>query len=125
MSIQRNLPPETQIPEPAVSVARRALTETRLRGLPAAEEYRVIAERLYRAGFRDMPSGALVSWIESEVAADYEHLLEIRALGERVFSRLAAGDLAAAAWEIACELSPEERCRLAAGIDRLRELDDH
>ncbi len=122
MSIKRDLPPETMLPERAVSVARRALTETRLRGLPAAEEYRVIAERLYRAGFRDMPSGALVRWIESEVAADYEHLLEIRALGQRVFSRL-AGDLAAAAWEIACEVSPEERARLTAGIARLSELD--
>ncbi len=71
-----------------------------------------------------MPSGALVSWIEAEVAADYEHLLEIRALGERVFSRLAAGDLAAAAWEIACELSPDERHRLAAGIDRLIRIDN-
>lgn len=125
MSVRRNLPPDTEIPEGAASVARRALTETRLRGLPAAEEYRVIADRLYRAGFRDMPSGALVRWIESEVAADYERLLEIRALGERLASRLAAGDLAGAAWDIACDLAPEERRRLAAGIQRLIELDDH
>ncbi|HRA30384.1 MAG: hypothetical protein V9F06_07835 [Thermomicrobiales bacterium] len=118
------MPADISLPEPAASVARRALIEARLRGLPAAEEYRVITERLYRAGFRDMPPGMLVSWIETEVAADYEHLLEIRALGERVFSRLASGDLAAAAWAIACELSPDERQRLTAGIHRLQELDE-
>lgn len=111
------------LPEPAAAVARRALTETRLRGLSAAEEYRVITERLYRAGFRDMPPGVLVNWIESEVADHYEHLLEVRALGERVYSRLAAGDLATAAWEIACELSPDERERLAAGLARMIQLE--
>ena len=123
MRYQSDSPTNALLPEPAARVARRALTETRLRGLPAAEEYRVITERLYGAGFRDLPAGTLIHWIESEVEADYEHLLEIRALGEKVYSRLASGDLAAAAWEIACQLSPEERDRLAAGIARLIEND--
>ena len=119
MRRQHDSPTDALLPEPAAQVARLALTETRLRGLPAAEEYRVITDRLYGAGFRDFPAGTVIHWIETEVAADYEHLLEIRALGERVYSRLASGDLAAAAWEIACQLSPVERERLAAGVARL------
>src|SRR6185503_19382903 len=35
------------LPEPALATARQALRETRLRGLSAAEEYRVIADRSY------------------------------------------------------------------------------
>ncbi|MCO5178177.1 MAG: hypothetical protein M9890_14575 [Thermomicrobiales bacterium] len=123
MRRQYDSPTEAVLPEPAARVARRALTETRLRGLPAAEEYRVITDRLYGAGFRDFPAGTVIQWIETEVAAEYEHLLEIRALGEKVYSRLASGDLASAAWEIACQLSPSERERLAAGIARLIEHD--
>jgi hypothetical protein len=124
MSVRRPHPTDTLLPPPAVAVAREALDESRLRGLPAAEEYRVIADRLYRAGFRDLPSGTLLAWIEATVEADYERLLTLRALGERVYSHIATGDLAGAGWEIACELSPESRKRLIEGIQRLNEIDD-
>jgi hypothetical protein len=115
---------ETLLPPPAVAVARETLAETRLRGLPAAEEYRVIADRLYRAGFRDLPPGTLITWIEETVETEYERLLALRALGERIHSHIAAGDLAGASWEIACELDPETRKRLVNGILRLNEIDE-
>ena len=104
-------------------MARRALSETRLRGLSAAEEYRVIADRLYRAGFRDMPPGALIDWIERTVATEYEHFLEVRALGDRLCAAIAEGDHARAAWEIACELDPDSRGRLIDGIRKLNEIE--
>lgn len=124
MSVRRPHSTETLLPPPAVAVAREALDESRLRGLPAAEEYRVIADRLYRAGFRDLPSGTLIAWIEATVESEYERLLSLRALGERIYSRVAAGDLASASWEIACELSPESRKRLIDGLQRLNEIDE-
>lgn len=125
MSVRRepNHPISTILPPQAIPVARRALDETRLRGLPVAEEYRVIADRLYRAGFRDMPPGSLVAWIEETVQAEYEHFLELRRLGDRLCSAIAAGDHARAAWEIACDLSPNSRARLIEGIRKLNEVE--
>jgi hypothetical protein len=123
MSVGRPHSTDTLLPAAAVAVARQALDESRLRGLPAAEEYRVIADRLYRAGFRDLPSGTLIAWIEATVESDYERLLTLRALGERIFSHIAAGDLAGAGWVIACELDPDSRKRLIDGIQRLNEIE--
>jgi hypothetical protein len=125
MSVRRDQPPplRTLLPADAVAVARRALTESRLRGLPAAEEYRIVADRLYRHGFRDLPSGALVAWIEQEVEADYERFLRLRALGDQLNAAVAAGDLARAAWLLACELDPDARRRLIDGIRRLNEVE--
>ena len=113
----------TFLPERAAAVARQALAETRLRGLPAAEEYRVIADRLYRHGHRDLPPGALLSWIEAEVADDYEHFLALRALGDQLHAALGAGDHSRAAWLLACELDPDARDRLADGLRRLNDLE--
>jgi hypothetical protein len=114
----------SSLPADAVEVARVALSETRLRGLPAAEEYRVIADRLYRHGIRDVPPGALLAWIDDAVAEDYERLLQLRALGDQLHEALAAGDPARAAWLLACELDNAARERLIAGVRRLTELDD-
>lgn len=100
-----------------------ALRETRLRGLPAAEEYRVISDRLYRAGIRDLPPGLLVRWIEETVAAQYEPFLELRALGDRVNAAIARDDLAAAAWELLCRLTPEARERIVHGAKKLDDLE--
>ena len=58
------------MPEAGLPVARQALAESRLRGLPAAEEYRVISDRLYRSGIRDLPPGVLIDWIERAVEAN-------------------------------------------------------
>ena len=80
-----------------------ALAETRLRGLPAAEEYRVIADRLYRRGIRDLPPGALLAWIEDAVADDYERLLRLRAFGDQLHEAIAADDPGRAAWLLACD----------------------
>lgn len=107
----------------AREVALQALRESRLRGLPAAEEYRVISDRLYRAGVRDLPGGALVQWIEEAVAFEYEALLELRALGDRVNSAIARDDPAAAAWELICRLPQSARQRLADGMQALNTLD--
>ena len=127
MSVRRDRyqphPIATILPPEAIPVARRALGETRLRGLSAAEEYRVIADRLYRGGFRDMPPGAVIAWIEETVQAEYEHFLEVRALGDRLCAALSAGDHARAAWEIACELDPDSRQRLIDGLRRLNEVE--
>jgi hypothetical protein len=124
MSQQRSRTPLSSLPADAVEVARVALSETRLRGLPAAEEYRVIADRLYRRGIRDVSPGALLAWIDDAVAADYERLLQLRALGDQLHEALAAGDPARAAWLLACELDNPARERLIAGVRRLAELDD-
>ncbi|MGH9176027.1 MAG: hypothetical protein ACRD1H_16795, partial [Vicinamibacterales bacterium] len=83
MSVRRNRPTGATMPDTALPVARQALFESRLRGLPAAEEYRVISDRLYRSGVRDLPPGALIDWIERTVEEEYERFLELRALGER------------------------------------------
>jgi hypothetical protein len=124
MSQQRSRTPLSSLPADAVEVARVALAETRLRGLPAAEEYRVIADRLYRRGIRDLPPGALLAWIDDAVAADYERLLQLRALGDQLHEAVAAGDPARAAWLLACELDSAARERLIAGVRRLNELED-
>jgi hypothetical protein len=124
MSQQRSRTPLSSLPADAAEVARVALSETRLRGLPAAEEYRVIADRLYRRGIRDLPPGALLAWIDDAVAADYERLLQLRALGDQLHEALAAGDPARAAWLLACELDNAARERLIAGVRRLNDLDD-
>jgi hypothetical protein len=116
--------PLSSLPSEASEVARVALAETRLRGLPAAEEYRVIADRLYRCGIRDLPPGALLDWIDDAVAADYERLLQLRALGDQLHEALASGDAARAAWLLACELDHPARARLIAGVQRLNDLDD-
>ncbi len=113
----------SSVPTEADAFARTALAETRLRGLPAAEEYRVIADRLYRLGIRDLPPGALLAWIDDAVAADYERLLQLRALGDRLHEAIAAGDPARAAWLLACELDGVARERLIAGIRKLNEFD--
>jgi hypothetical protein len=123
MSQQRAWTPLSSLPDAAERLAREALAETRLRGLPAAEEYRVIADRLYRNGYRDLPSGALVRWIEEEVGADYERFLRLRALGDQLHAALAAGDPARAAWLLACELEPDARERLIEGVRRLNDLE--
>jgi hypothetical protein len=125
MSVRRDQPQtlRAQLPDEAVGVARQALAESRLRGLPAAEEYRVVADRLYRHGIRDLPPGTLVAWIEQEVADDYERFLRLRALGDQLSAAVAAGDLARAAWLLACELDPDSRRRLMDGIRRLNEVE--
>jgi hypothetical protein len=123
MSVRGQQPRHSTLPPEAEPTARQALAEARLRGLAAAEEYRLIADRLYRAGFRDLPSGGLVHWIEETVAADYERLLALRALGERLHTAVAAGDLARAAWLLACEMDPGARLRLLDGVRRLTEID--
>jgi hypothetical protein len=111
------------LPEAAVPVARLALAESRLRGLPAAEEYRVISDRLYRSGVRDLPPGVLIDWIEATVEVDYEHFLALRELGQRFHAAIAAGDLAQAAWSLAADLDCEARQRLIDGLSRLNELE--
>jgi hypothetical protein len=124
MSVRRNRQPAATIPEAGLPVARQALAESRLRGLPAAEEYRVVSDRLYRSGVRDLPPGALIDWIEQAVEVDYERFLALRALGERFHASIAAGDLAQAAWTLAAELDPAARQRLIDGLVRLNALDD-
>ena len=123
MSVRRDGSIQTLLPAGALPVARQALAESRLRGLPAAEEYRVVADRLYRQGFRDLPSGSLISWIEQEVEDDYERFLYLRSLGDQINAAVAAGDLARAAWLLACEIEPDSRRRLADGIRRLNEVE--
>jgi hypothetical protein len=123
MDLERPEPFNPSLPDVAIAVARQALRESRLRGLPAVEEYRVIADRLYRAGFRDLPSGALLQWIEQGVAQDYEELIALRALGERLHGAIAAGDLAQAAWLLVIELPAEARAKLTAGIRTLDTLE--
>src|SRR4051812_27833118 len=98
MTHEHRQPANASLAEAAIPIALQALRESRLRGLPAAEEYRVIIDRLYRHGFRDLPPGALLAWIEETVAQEYERLLELRALGDRLFGAVAAGDLPRAAW---------------------------
>lgn len=124
MSVRRNRQTGATIPEAGLPVARQALAESRLRGLPAAEEYRVISDRLYRSGVRDLPPGVLIDWIEHAVEADYEHFLTLRALGERFHAAIAAGDLAQAAWTLATDLDPAARQRLIDGLVRLNALDN-
>ncbi|HEX5166108.1 MAG TPA: hypothetical protein VFV93_11980 [Thermomicrobiales bacterium] len=106
-------------------MAHQALAESRLRGLPVAEEYRVISDRLYRAGVRDLPPGVLIDWIEQTVEEEYEHFLELRALGERFHTAIAAGDLAQAAWNLAADLDPQARQRLIDGLIRLNQLENN
>lgn len=122
MSVRRDAAADAALPDGAEPVARLALAECRLRGLPAAEEYRVIADRLYRSGFRDLPPGLLVEWIERAVAADYERLLRLRALGERLCAAIAADDVATAGWLLGSELDPAARARLVAGLQRIDQL---
>ena len=109
---------------PANAVAMQALRETRLRGLSAAEEYRVVSDRLYRSGVRDLPPGLLVNWIEEQVAEQYESFLELRALGDRLSMAIARDDLATAAWELICALPSDARSRLSDGIRRLNDLNE-
>ncbi len=123
MSVRRNRHTGTTIPEAGLPVARQALAESRLRGLPAAEEYRVISDRLYRSGVRDLPPGALIDWIERAVEDDYEHFLTLRALGERFYAAIASGDLARAVWTLGESLDPPTRQRLIDGLTRLNELE--
>lgn len=124
MSVRRNRQTGATIPDAGLSVARQALAESRLRGLPAAEEYRVISDRLYRSGVRDLPPGVLIEWIEQSVEDDYERFLALRALGERFHPSIAAGDLAQAAWTLGADLDPAARQRLIDGLIRLNELDN-
>ncbi|HEX2282194.1 MAG TPA: hypothetical protein VHG52_10595 [Thermomicrobiales bacterium] len=123
MSVRRNRQTGATIPDAGLPVARQALAESRLRGLPAAEEYRVISDRLYRSGIRDLPPGVLIDWIERAVEADYERFIELRALGERFHSAIAAGDLAQAAWTLGADLDRDSRQRLIDGLTRLNELE--
>jgi hypothetical protein len=123
MTHERSALPGQFLPDEATAVARQALHESRLRGLPAAEEYRVIADRLYRHGIRDLPPGALLHWIERSVAQEYEQLLTLRAFGERLHGAIAAGDLAQAAWLLISELPAESRAKLAAGMQALDNLE--
>ncbi len=123
MSVRRNRQTGATIPEAGILVARQALAESRLRGLPAAEEYRVISDRLYRSGIRDLPPGALIDWIERTVEVEYERFIELRALGERFHAAIAAGDLAQAAWSLGAELDRESRRRLIDGLIRLNDLE--
>lgn len=123
MSVRRNQHEQTTLPAGATDIARHALAECRLRGLPAAEEYRVIADRLYRNGHRDLPPGALLAWIEDAISAEYERFLELRALGDRFHGAIARGDLAQAAWTLATELDIGSRQRLVDGISRLNEIE--
>ncbi|HUG14667.1 MAG TPA: hypothetical protein VMM78_06570 [Thermomicrobiales bacterium] len=123
MSVRRNPHAQTTLHPDATDLARQALAECRLRGLPAAEEYRVIADRLYRAGFRDLPPGRLLAWIEESVSVNYERFIELRALGDRFLGSIARGDLAQAAWTLAAELDSEARQRLIDGIIRLNEIE--
>jgi hypothetical protein len=124
MSVRRDRTVRVVLPPEAEPVARLALAEARLRGLAAAEEYRVIADRLYRAGVRDLPSGLLLDWIEATVATDYEELLRLRSLGEHLCGSIAAGDIAGAAWRLASELDVASRQRLIDGLERMNDLDD-
>ena len=112
-----------RLPDEAEPVAWHALSECRLRGLAAAEEYRVIADRLYRVGFRDLASGALIEWIEATVADRDEELLRLRQLGERLHGAIAAGDVAQAAWHLASNLDHHSRQRLIDGLQRLQDSD--
>ena len=123
MSVRRNRQTGATIPEAGLPVARQALAESRLRGLPAAEEYRVISDRLYRSGIRDLPPGVLIDWIEHAVEADYERYIELRALGERFHAAIAAGDLAQAAWTLGAGLDRDTRQRLIDGLIRLNDLE--
>ena len=123
MSVRRNRQTAATIPDAGLPVARQALAESRLRGLPAAEEYRVISDRLYRSGVRDLPPGALIDWIERAVEAEYEHFIELRALGERFHAAIAAGDLAQAAWTLGADLDRNTRQRLIDGLTRLNQLE--
>jgi hypothetical protein len=123
MSVRRNRPTGATLPEAALPIARQALAESRLRGLPVAEEYRVISDRLYRSGVRDLPPGVLVEWIERAVEEEYERFLALRALGERFHAALAAGDLAQAAWTLAADLDTDARLRIIDGLRRLNELE--
>jgi len=123
MTQQRTNQLNVSLPPEATAVPQQALREARLRGLAAAEEYRVIADRLYRHGFRDLPPGALVDWIAEAVGQEYEQLVALRGLGERLHGAVAAGDLARAAWLLICELPPETRARLAAGMRKLDGLE--
>jgi hypothetical protein len=124
MSVRRNRPTSASLPEGSIVVARQALAESRLRGLPVAEEYRVISDRLYRSGVRDVPPGVLIDWIESTVEADYEHFLNLRELGQKFYAAIAAGDTAHAAWSLAEDLDREARQRLIDGLIRLNEIED-
>jgi hypothetical protein len=123
MSVRRNQHEQTTLHPEAAEIAHQALAECRLRGLPAAEEYRVIADRLYRSGYRDLPPGHLVAWIEETVAVEYERFIGLRAFGDRFHEALARGDLAQAAWSLAAELDPDARQRLIDGIVRLNEIE--
>jgi hypothetical protein len=123
MSVRRNQQEQNTLHAEATEVARHALAECRLRGLPAAEEYRVVADRLYRSGFRDLPPGALLAWIEDTVASEYERFLKLRALGDRFHGAIARGDLAQAAWTLATELDSCARQRLIDGISRLNDIE--
>ena len=123
MSVRRNRQNIVALPEAALPVARQALAESRLRGLPAAEEYRVISDRLYRSGVRDLPPGVLIEWIERSVGENYEQYLNLRALGERFHAAIAAGDLAQAAWTLAADFDPSTRQRLIDGLQRLNDLE--
>ena len=123
MSVRRNRQTGAMIPEAGLPVARQALAESRLRGLPAAEEYRVISDRLYRSGIRDLPPGALIDWIERSVEAEYERFIELRALGERFHAAIASGDLAQAAWTLGADLDRDTRQRLIDGLMRLNDLE--
>lgn len=123
MSVRRDGVAGAVLPEDVASVAWLALAESRLRGLAAAEEYRVIAERLYRAGFRDLPSGALIEWIEATVAHEYEQLLRLRSLGEQLAGAIVGGDLARAAWLLASDLDCDSRQRLIDGLQRMNHLE--
>jgi hypothetical protein len=124
MSVRRNRPTSASLPEGSIPVARQALAESRLRGLPVAEEYRVISDRLYRSGVRDLPPGVLIDWIEATVEADYEHFLSLRELGQRFYAAIAAGDIAQAAWSLAEDLDRDARQRLIDGLTRLNEIED-
>jgi hypothetical protein len=123
MSVRRDRQTGATIPEAGLPVARQALAESRLRGLPAAEEYRVISDRLYRSGVRDLPPGVLIDWIERAVEENYERFLELRALGERFHAAIATGDIARAAWTLGAELDRDTRQRLIDGLTRLNELE--
>lgn len=107
----------------SANVAWLALAEARVRGLAAAEEYRVIADRLYQSGVRDLPSGALIEWIEATVASEYEELLRLRSLGEQLARAVATGDLARVAWQLGSELDTDSRRRLIDGLEHIDRLE--
>lgn len=126
MTDERRMSDMSSLPTDAARIARQALAESRLRGLPAAEEYRVIADRLYRGGYRDLPAGALLAWIEHAVAADYERLLRLRAFGDELHAALAAGDTARVALRLAAELDGATRAWLIDELCRLNDVvDEH